>query len=103
MILVVGGTGTLGEAICQRLRARGLAVRALGWQTAKPARLPAVRGAGGNPRSDLLLEEPERWERRSARGFAHAGWRCARWFGRPPTQRVSRRCAARGSTSAGAI
>jgi len=46
MILVVGGTGTLGEAICQRLRARGLAVRALVRQTANPARLQALRGAG---------------------------------------------------------
>ena len=48
MILVVGGTGTLGEAICQRLRARGLAVRALVRQTANPARLQALRGAGVN-------------------------------------------------------
>jgi len=46
MILVVGGTGTLGEEICQRLRARGLAVRALARQTANPARLEGLRGAG---------------------------------------------------------
>jgi len=48
MILVVGGTGTLGEEICQRLRARGLAVRALVRQTANPARLEGLRGAGVN-------------------------------------------------------
>lgn len=46
MILVVGATGLLGEEICQRLRARGLAVRALARQTANPARLEALRGAG---------------------------------------------------------
>lgn len=46
MILVVGGTGTLGEEICQRLRARGLAVSALVRQTANSARLDALRGAG---------------------------------------------------------
>ena len=34
MILVVGGTGTLGGEICQRPRARGLAVRALVRRTA---------------------------------------------------------------------
>jgi NADH dehydrogenase len=48
MILVVGATGLLGEEICQRLRARGLAVRALARQTANPARLEALRGAGVN-------------------------------------------------------
>ena len=48
MILVVGATGLLGEEICQRLRARGLAVRALARQTANPARLGALRGAGVN-------------------------------------------------------
>jgi uncharacterized protein YbjT (DUF2867 family) len=46
MILVAGGTGTLGEEICRRLRARGLAVRALVRQTADSARLEALRGAG---------------------------------------------------------
>jgi uncharacterized protein YbjT (DUF2867 family) len=50
MILVVGGTGTLGEEICQRLRARGLAVRALVRQTASSARLKALRDAGVNLR-----------------------------------------------------
>ena len=48
MILVVGGTGTLGEEICQKLRVRGLAVRALVRQTANPARLEALRSAGVN-------------------------------------------------------
>jgi uncharacterized protein YbjT (DUF2867 family) len=48
MILVAGGTGTLGEEICHRLRARGLAVRALVRQTANPGRLEALRGAGVN-------------------------------------------------------
>jgi uncharacterized protein YbjT (DUF2867 family) len=48
MILVAGGTGILGEEICQRLRARGLAVRALVRYTAKPARLQALRDAGVN-------------------------------------------------------
>ncbi len=48
MILVAGGTGMLGEEICQRLRARGLAVRALVRQTASPARLKALRDAGVN-------------------------------------------------------
>ena len=46
MILVVGATGTLGEEICQRLRARGLAVRALVRQTANPSRLEGLRRAG---------------------------------------------------------
>jgi uncharacterized protein YbjT (DUF2867 family) len=46
MILVVGGTGTLGEEICRRLRARDLAVRALVRHTANPARLEPLRGAG---------------------------------------------------------
>jgi len=48
MILVVGGTGTLGGEICQRLRTRGLAVRALVRQTASRARLKALRDAGVN-------------------------------------------------------
>jgi len=48
MILVVGATGTLGEEICLRLRARGLAVRALVRETANPARLQALRGAGAD-------------------------------------------------------
>jgi uncharacterized protein YbjT (DUF2867 family) len=48
MILVAGGTGTLGEEICRRLRARGMAVRALVRQTANPARLQALRDAGVN-------------------------------------------------------
>ena len=46
MILVVGGTGTLGEEICQRLRTRGLVVRALVRQTANSARLETLRSAG---------------------------------------------------------
>jgi uncharacterized protein YbjT (DUF2867 family) len=46
MILVVGGTGTLGEEVCRRLRARGIAVRALARQTANPARLQTLRDAG---------------------------------------------------------
>ena len=48
MILVVGGTGTLGGEICQRLRARGLPVRALVRQTANPAHLKVLREAGVN-------------------------------------------------------
>jgi uncharacterized protein YbjT (DUF2867 family) len=46
MILVVGGTGFLGVEICQRLRGRGLAVRALARQTANSARLETLRAAG---------------------------------------------------------
>jgi uncharacterized protein YbjT (DUF2867 family) len=46
MILVVGATGTLGEEICQRLRARRQPVRALVRQAANPARLNALRAAG---------------------------------------------------------
>ena len=46
MILVVGGTGTLGEEICQRLRTRGLVVRALVRQTANSARLETLRRTG---------------------------------------------------------
>ena len=49
MILVVGATGTLGEEICQRLRTRGLAVRALVRQTANSVRLKALLDAGVNP------------------------------------------------------
>jgi uncharacterized protein YbjT (DUF2867 family) len=48
MILVVGGTGTLGEEVCLKLRARGLAVSALVRQTANPTRLEALRSAGVN-------------------------------------------------------
>jgi uncharacterized protein YbjT (DUF2867 family) len=48
MILVVGGTGTLGGEICQRLRARGLTVRALVRRTANSARLKPLRDAGVN-------------------------------------------------------
>jgi NADH dehydrogenase len=48
MILVVGGTGTLGGEICQRLRARGLAVRALVRRTANSGRLKPLRDAGIN-------------------------------------------------------
>lgn len=48
MIVVVGGTGTLGEEICLRLRGRGLAVSALVRQTANSARLQALRSAGVN-------------------------------------------------------
>lgn len=48
MILVVGGTGTLGGEICHRLRRRGLAVRALVRQTASSARLKALHDAGVN-------------------------------------------------------
>ena len=46
MILVAGGTGTLGAEICERLRARGVAVRALVRQTANAMRLTALRDAG---------------------------------------------------------
>ncbi|HLK49873.1 MAG TPA: SDR family oxidoreductase [Bryobacteraceae bacterium] len=46
MILVVGATGILGSEICQRLRARGLPVRALARQTAASARLDALRASG---------------------------------------------------------
>lgn len=46
MILVVGATGLLGGEICQRLRARGIVVRALVRQTANPERLKGLRGAG---------------------------------------------------------
>src|SRR5216684_2211358 len=46
MILVVGATGTLGEEICRKLRARRLAVRALVRQTANPIRLNALRAVG---------------------------------------------------------
>lgn len=48
MILIAGGTGTLGAEICQRLRARGLAVRALARHTANSTRLKALRNAGVN-------------------------------------------------------
>src|SRR5580700_912296 len=48
MILVAGGTGMLGEEICQRLRTRGLGVRALVRQTANPPRLKALHDAGVN-------------------------------------------------------
>jgi uncharacterized protein YbjT (DUF2867 family) len=48
MILIAGGTGTLGAEICQRLRARGLAVRALVRHTANSTRLKALRDAGVN-------------------------------------------------------
>jgi NADH dehydrogenase len=46
MILVVGATGLLGSEICQRLRARGLAVRAMVRQSADADRLEALRNAG---------------------------------------------------------
>ena len=49
MILVVGATGTLGHEICHRLRARGLAVRALVRRTGDSTRLEALRGAGVDP------------------------------------------------------
>jgi uncharacterized protein YbjT (DUF2867 family) len=45
MILVVGATGTLGAEICQRLRARRLAVRALVRATANQSRLSALSAA----------------------------------------------------------
>lgn len=48
MILVVGATGTLGGEVCQRLRARGLTVRALVRQTANPVPLAALSAAGVN-------------------------------------------------------
>ena len=48
MILVAGASGLLGAEICQRLRARGMVVRALVRQTANSARLEALRGAGVN-------------------------------------------------------
>jgi nucleoside-diphosphate-sugar epimerase len=46
MIFVVGATGVLGQETCHRLRARGLAVRALVRRTADSARLEALRGLG---------------------------------------------------------
>ena len=46
MILVVGGTGTLGGEICQRLRTPGVVVRALVRPTANSARLEMLRSAG---------------------------------------------------------
>jgi uncharacterized protein YbjT (DUF2867 family) len=48
MVLVVGATGVLGQEICHRLRARGLAVRALVRRTADPARLESLRSLGAD-------------------------------------------------------
>lgn len=46
MILVVGGTGTLGEEVCLKLCTRGLEVRALVRPTANSTRLQRLRDAG---------------------------------------------------------
>jgi uncharacterized protein YbjT (DUF2867 family) len=48
MILVAGASGLLGSEICQRLRARGMVVRALVRQTADSGRLTALSEAGVN-------------------------------------------------------